>query len=132
MAIIKITVADILKTKNVTPGWYQCQVVKVHPPSKDAKEKGINYVFDCVILSNQEGAGKEIPARFHSSLIGKMAPFWFACTGKQIDPEEGVDTDECMGKKFDGKISPNNYQGQLYDNFENFVPFGASKEGAPF
>jgi hypothetical protein len=131
MAIIKITKADILKTKNVTPGWYQCQVIKVHPPNKAKESTTINYVFDCVILSGQEGADKEIPARFNSALIGKMAPFYFACTGKQIDPEEGIDTDDLMGKKFDGKIVPQQYQGQLYDNFDNFVPFGASKD-VPF
>jgi hypothetical protein len=131
MAIIKITKADILKTANVTPGWYGCQVIKVHSPAKAKDSDTINYVFDCVILPGQEKEGKEIPARFNSALIGKMAPFYYACTGKQIDPEQGVDTDEVMGKKFDGHITPNNYQGNLYDNFDNFVPYGASQDN-PF
>jgi hypothetical protein len=128
MAIIKITKADILKTKNVTPNWYSCQVVKVHQPTKAKDSDTINYVFDCVILPGQEGEGKEIPARFNSALIGKMVPFYSACIGKQISVEDGIDTDAFMGKKFDGHVTPNNYQGQLYDNFDNFVPFGASKD----
>jgi hypothetical protein len=126
--ILKVSKADILKTANVTPGWYQCQVIKVHPPKKAAESDTINYVFDCVILPGQEKEGKEIPARFNSALIGKIAPFWFACTGKQISSEDGIDTDELMGKKFDGHVTPNNYQGNLYDNFDNFVPLGASSD----
>lgn len=131
MAIIKITKADILKTANVTPGWYGCQVVKVHPPKKADNSDSINYVFDCVILPGQEKEGKEIPARFNSLLIGKMAPFYFACLGKQINIDEGIETDELMACKFDGFIQPQNYQGNMYDNFANFAPFGSS-EDRPF
>ena len=126
MAIIKITKADILKTKNVTPGWYKCQVVKVHPPTKAKDSDTINYVFDCVLLPGQEAEGKEIPARFNSALVGKMAPFYYAITGKQIDPEAGIDTDDLAGGKFDGHVVPKPYEGAIYDNFDNFMPFGSS------
>ena len=96
MALIKVTKADILKTQNVTPGWYGCQVVKVNAPEKSDKGNSVNYVFECRVLEGQEKAGKEVPARFNSLLIGKMDPFFYACTGKHMT-EDGVDTEECLG-----------------------------------
>lgn len=127
MPIIKVTKADILKTQNCTPGWYSCQVVKVNAPEKSSGGGSINYVIDCVILPGQEKEGKVIPARFNSQLIGKIAPLWFACTGTEIS-EDGLDLDELMGKKFDGKVVPNNYNGVMYDNFDSFVPYGRGKD----
>jgi hypothetical protein len=133
MPIIKVTKADILKTRNVTPGWYSCQVVKVHPPTKSKEGNTINYVFDCRILDGQECAGKEIPARFNSFVIGNLVPFVFACTGIEMDENNDFDTDKLLGAKFDGKVVPKNFEGNIYDNFEAYIPYGAGKDQvAPF
>ena len=128
MPIIPITKADLMKTTNLDPGWYGVQVIKVYPLEKATNSDSTNQKIDGEV----EGTGKVITMTFNSVLWGKLAPLWKACTGKEL--EEGkTDTDLLMGKKFDGKVGPRLYNGNLYDEFQAFLPYGASKgQQVPF
>lgn len=121
MPIIKVTKADLMKTVNLEPGWYGAQIVKVHPLEKATKGNSINHKFDAEV----EGTNKVITITFNSQLIGKIAPLWKAITGKEVSEE--FDTDELMGKKFDGKVGQRMYNDVMYDDFQAFLPYGTSK-----
>lgn len=122
MPIIKVTKADLMKTVNLETGWYGSTITKVYPIETAASGKSYNHKFDAEV----EGTGKVITMTFNSLLIGKMAPLYKSCTGKEI-PEGEFDTDELLGKKFDGKVGQRLYEGNMFDEFQAFLPYGTSK-----
>lgn len=128
MPIIKVTAADIAKTKNLEPGWYQAQVIKVHPLEKSSEGGSINQKIDFLI---ENANGKEITCTFNSKLMGKIAPLVETATGTIFQPGE-FDTDLLQGKKVDVKVQPNLYNGNLIDKIVLFLPYGKSKDVAPF
>lgn len=122
MPIIPITQADLMKTQNLDPGWYGAKIVKVHSTEKAKSGTSFNYPIDAEV----EGTGKVITMTFNSILIGKLNPLWKACTGTELTPSN-TDTDQLLGKKFDGKVGPRLYEGNMYDEFQAFLPYGTSK-----
>lgn len=128
MPVLKITQADIMKTKNLDPGWYGCQVVKVHALITAKSGGSINQKIDCLVEGTN---GKEIQMTFNTALLGKIAPLWEACLGKKLE-EGNFDTDELLNKKFDGKVGSRIYEGSVYDEIQLFLPYGKSKEAQPF
>lgn len=128
MPVLKITKADIAKTKNLEPGWYGAKVCRVHPLKRSAGGDSLNQQIDFLI----EGAdGKEIPVTFNTKLMGKIGDLWKAALGIQLDEGE-FDTDMLMGKTVDVKIQPKEYNGNMIDNILMYLPYGKSKEVAPF
>jgi len=128
MPILKITAADIQKTRNLEPGWYGAKICRVHPLKKSKEGDSINQQIDFVI---EGGQGKEIPVTFNTKLMGKIGDLWVAALGKPL--EEGTfDTDELMGKPVDVKVQPVLYNGNMIDNIVMYMPYGKSKEALPF
>ena len=128
MPVLRITQADIMKTKNLDPGWYGLQVVKIHPLKKAKSGDSTNQKITLLV---EGSGGKEIDETFNTALLGKMAPLWEACLGKKLVEGE-FDTDELLNKKCDGKIAPQEYEGNLYDHILLYLPYGKSKEAQPF
>jgi hypothetical protein len=128
MPVLKITAADIAKTKNLEPGWYGASVCKVHPLKNSSGGDSINQQIDFLIDKAQ---GKEIPVTFNTKLLGKIAPLWEAALGKKLDEGE-FDTDMLLGKKVDVKVQPVLYNGNMIDNILMYLPYGKSKDATPF
>src|SRR6266852_960348 len=114
MPVINITQADIMKTKNVNPGWYGAKVIKVHPLAPSKAKDSINQAID-IELENSDG--KVITKTYNSKLIGMIAPLIEAAMGKALDPGS-FDTDLLLGKKVDVKVVPVVQDGIIYDNIE--------------
>ena len=128
MPVLKITQADIMKTKNLEPGWYGVQIVKVHPLRQAKSGTSINQKITFLVEGSN---GKEIEETFNTALIGKIAPLWESCLGEKLGEGE-FDTDRLLNKKCDGKVVSQEYEGNLYDHIQLYVPYGKSKEVAPF
>lgn len=128
MPILKITAADIAKTKNLEPGWYGAQIVKVHPLKNSSGGDSINQQIDFLI---ENASGKEIPVTFNSKLLGKIGDLWFAAMGTPL-AEGQFDTDDLIRKKVDVKVAPELYNGNMIDKILLYLPYGKSKEAAPF
>lgn len=129
MPIIKVTKADLAKTLNLDPAWYQATIVKVHAPSRSKAGDSINFGLDYLI---DHPSGKEIPVTYNSKLMGKINEPYKAVFGKNLEPDTEFDLDMMLGKKLDVKIQPAEYNGNMIDNIVAYLPFGKSKEAAPF
>lgn len=128
MPVLKITKADIAKTKNLEPGWYGAKIIRVHPLKKSGDSLSINQAIDFLIEGPE---GKEIPVTFNSKLWGKLAPLWKAALGVELDEGE-FDTDMLIGKTVDVKVQAREFNGNMLDNILMYLPYGKSKEVAPF
>lgn len=128
MPVLKITKADIEKTKNLEPGWYGAKICRVHTLAKSAKGDSLNQQIDFLI---ENGSGKEISVTFNTKLLGKIAQLWEPAMGVPLD-EGDFDTDMLLGKKVDVKVQPVLYNGNNIDNIIMYLPYGKSKEAAAF
>lgn len=129
MPIIKVTQADLLKSKLIDPGYYGATIVKVSGLEKSKDGKSANQIITFRI----DGIGKEIDHYFNSQAFGMMSPLYKAVFLKDM-PEGEFDTDEFLGKKVDVKIFTDNYQGSLNSKIEGWVPYGKGKDAmaAPY
>jgi hypothetical protein len=128
MPVLKITAADIAKTKNLEPGWYGASVCRVHPLKNSSGGDSINQQIDFLI---EKANGKEIPVTFNTKLLGKIATLWEAALGTKLGEGE-FDTDHLLGKKVDVKVQPVLYNGNMIDNIIMYLPYGKSKDATPF
>lgn len=129
MPIIKVTKADLAKTLNLNPGWYQAQIVRVHPPKKSSAGDSINFQLDYLI---EHSSGKEIPVTYNSKLMGKINEPYKAVFGKDMDTDTEFDLDQLLGKKLDVKIQPVEYNGNMIDNIVGCLPYKKSMEANPY
>ena len=134
MPIIKITKSDLMKTKNVSTGWWGAKIIKIYPPAKSKAGDSVNYPIDFELEDNpkhgQNANGKVITKGFNSKLIGMLGPLFDAIGIKVID--DNYDTDLLLGKKCDVKVVQTSQGGLLYDNIDAFLPYGKGQEGSPF
>lgn len=132
MPAIKITAADIAKTRNLDPAWYGLSIVKVEGPTPSKDQKSINYTIT-FLVEGDKAAGKEIPFTLNSKLIGKVAPIYEACFGKKLEATDNFELESLVGKKCDGNIIQQTYNGNLIDNISAFAPYGVGRnQKAPF
>lgn len=130
MPLIRVTNADLMKTKNLAPGWYGIEVVKTElkqAKSGESVNVGITFLVE-------KSGGKEITQVFNSLLLGKIAEPYKALTGQDL-VESSFDTDIFVGKKCDGYIAQRQYEGNMFDEIQKFVPYGkgsAAENKAPF
>lgn len=129
MPVINVTQADILKTKVYDAGWYGATIAKVSDLTTAKSGTSMNLTITFAL----EGAaqGKEITETFNSQMWGKLAPLFFAATGKQQDPGQW-DTDVLAGKKVDVQLYIDNYNGNLNNKISNYLPLGKGQQGASF
>lgn len=125
MPLLKFTAADVLRTKVLEKGWYNVQVKTVSDftTSKAGDSNNIKITF---LVEGTEG--KEIERTYNSKAMSMMIPLIAACTGQVIKPENfDFDTDTLKGKKCDGKIDIEMYEGNPKNVLNDFVPHGKGK-----
>lgn len=128
MPIIKMTKADLAKTLNLNPGWYQAKIIRVHPPAKSSAGNSINFKIDYLI---EHSSGKEIPVTYNSQLLGKLNEPYKAIFGMDMNEGE-FDLDQWVGKTLDVKIQPVEYNGNMIDNIVQYLPYRKSLEAQVF
>lgn len=125
MPIIKVTQADILKSKLIDPDYYGSTIVKVSGLEKSKDGKSLNQIITFRI----DNVGKEIDHYFNSQAFGMMAPLHKAVFGTDMVEGE-FDTDTFLMKKVDSKIIIDNYNGSLNNKIEGWVPYGKGKDAS--
>ena len=131
MAIIKFTKADVLKSQLLEKNWYSFQVVRVEGPTPSKDKASMNYNFTCVLIDKSADLnGKELVVRGNSKWIVGLIPFIAACRGltqAEVPKDDfEFDTEEVLGAKFDGLVIQDLYEGNLKNDFENFLPYKKS------
>lgn len=132
MPILKITAADIAKSKVVPEGWYGLEVVRVSDFITSSKGDSANVVVSFRVEGTD---GKELDRYYNTKAIGMVIPLVEAVRGKKVDPEDfEFDTDELKGKKVDNKIVQEVYEGRIINKVsDNFLPYGQGKnQKTPF
>ena len=131
MPIIKVTAADVLRGKLLDEAWYGL-VIKGASDWKKAKTGDSVNCTVTFLVENTEG--KEIDYVINSTGLGFHVPLFSALAGKKLDPKDlEIDTSDWAGKKVDGKIKQDLYDGRLNNKIVDFVPYGQGKsQTAPF
>lgn len=133
MPILNITAADVLKSKNIDPGWYGAKVSAV----SDLKQSKAGDSVNCNVTFTIEGTeGKEIIRTYNSKAIGMIIPLFAAAQGKttaEIKPENfQIDTDVILNKQVDVKIVLDTYEGKLNNKVEDVLPYGKGRQALPY
>lgn len=133
MPLLKITAADILKSKNIDPGWYGAKVTAV----SDLKQSKAGDSVNCNVTFTIEGTeGKEIIRTYNSKALGMIVPLFAAAQGKEmkdIKPEAiEIDTDLILNKNVDVKIVLDTYEGKLNNKIEDVLPYGKGRVALPY
>jgi hypothetical protein len=125
--VINFTVGDILRSKLLEAQWYKWQITAVAGPTPNAKKDGVNFTVTFTLIDTGELDGKEITRTFSNKAIAMMIPLVAAARGIKVEsiPKENfqLDTDELVGKKIDGKISMDTYEGQIKNVLEDYMPY---------
>lgn len=134
MPLLKFTPADIQKSKLLTEGWYGLTVAKVSEwlPSKDTKSLNLTVTFTV------EGENdKELTYMINSTGMGFHVGLFAAILGIpaqkiQDNPSllESIDTDTLPGKKVDGHVVVDSYQGKNNNKVATFLPYGQGRSQA--
>lgn len=132
MSVIKFTPADILRGKTLDAGWYGLSIKSASDwaKSKDGNSMNCKVVF---IVDNSEG--KEIEYIINSGGLGFHVSLVAALMNvKTLDPKDiELDTETMAGKKVDGKLTVDEYNGNLQNKITQFLPYGQGKsQTAPF
>lgn len=133
MPLLRFTPADIQKSKLLEDAWYGLTVKKVSEwtPSKDGKSLNLN--ISLVVEGEND---KEIDYMINNTGMGFHVAFFAAVLGMPIkkiqdDPSilENFDTDTLPGKKVDGHIIQNTYNGSTNNKTApgGFLPYGQGR-----
>jgi hypothetical protein len=129
--VIQFSTADVLRNKVLPEGWYSWLISAIEGPTPNSKKDGVNYTAVFTLIEQGEEDGKEIRRVFSSKAMSMMIPLAAAVKGMTIDqiPKEGfaLDTDELVGKKVDGKVKTDVYEGQMKNVVEEYMPYKAGK-----
>src|ERR1700742_2108609 len=122
MPVIKITPADVLKGQLLPEGWYGLTIKHV---SDWAKAKNSNSMNVTVTFTVDKTEGKELQYWVNSNSLGMNMPLFNAMAGKKLEPAEiEVDTSTWIGKKLDGKIVQDTFNGNMNNKIADFLPSG--------
>lgn len=129
MPVISFSTGDILRSK-VLEGeqWLSWQINNVSPMRPNDDKSGFNWdvTFTLIEAPNSDLNGKEIKRTFSTKANGFAVDLFLAAEGKKKDEvKEGFngDTDSLMGKKIDGKVTVDVYNGQTNNRLEMYAPY---------
>jgi hypothetical protein len=133
MPLLKFTPADIQKSKLLDDGWYGLTVKKCTDwvPSKDGKS--LNLTVSMVVEGEND---KEIDYIINNTGMGFHVALFAAVMGipvKKVQDEpallESFDTESLPGKKVDGHIIQNTFNGSTNNKIANqgFLPYGKGR-----
>lgn len=126
MPVIRITAADIQKTKTIDEKWYPARIVKVGEVEASNDKKSMN--LRVVALLTHNGDGKEIECVFNSKLWGKLVPLIEAARGSMgsIKSEDfDFDSSEILNKDVDAYVVIDTFNGQNVNKINNWAPKGS-------
>lgn len=125
MAIIKITTADVLKSRILEAGWYGAKITAIAGPKASKNGDSINFDFDFTLDEKSIAPGKVVTRVFNSKAIGMVVPVVAAIRNAAVDPKDfDLDTDECLYKSLDVKLTVDIYEGQPKNVASEFAPYG--------
>lgn len=136
MPVINFTTADVMRSKILEKGWRPMQITAVTGPTPNKAKDGVNFTVTFTLIDSGDLDGKEFQRVFSSKAISMMLGLVAAVRGiKQNEiPKESfsVDTDELLGKKIDGLVDTDTYEGQLKNICEVYLPYKTSSNQQPF
>lgn len=125
MAKIPVSKADLLAAV-VIPDirWFSFSIQKVDV-EKSSKGDSFNIIVYGDIIEDEKYEGKQIRTYFNTKAPGRLVPLHSAVTGLKMDEPGDIDTDEFVGKKFDGKVGTRTMEGGgLINEIQEFLPYG--------
>jgi hypothetical protein len=133
MPLLKLTPADILKSKVLEDSWYglTCKSVSDWLPSADKQSTNCTVKF---IVEDSDG--KEIDYVINSKGMGFHTGLIAVMIGKSLQEVQKkpelleADTDLWPGAKCDGHIVQDSYQGRANNKIAAFLPYGKGRAQA--
>lgn len=125
MTVLKLSGADVLRSKIVRPGWYELEITDY--TEKPAKDKlSMTYRFD---FSITEGDFANVPLQkvYSEKALGMMIGLLKAL-GYEVSEEGGtfeLEANQLKGKKIKGKVQNKEYEGKPQNEITDFLPLGA-------
>lgn len=137
MSLIKFTTGDVLRSKLLENGWYKWAITSIKGPYPSAAGDSNNFdVVFTLIEHTDETNGKELKRVFSAKAISMMIPLICAVRGVKPDTmkPEGFDFDfdELLGKKVDGLVTSEIYQGNMQNRVETYAPYGTTSNTPAF
>lgn len=130
MPVIRLTAADILKGELIDKGWYGLLIKGVSDWTASKDGKSVNVTVTFVVDGT---SGKEIDYVINQKGLGFHTALFSAIAGTKLKPEDiEVDTSTWAGKKLDGKVIQEEYNGRLSNKISDFLPPGAGKNQPVF
>lgn len=115
---------DMLRSKVVEPGWYNC-IIKGVSQEAASTDGSTNTIVDFVVI---DGPQKDVPLRryFSEKAPGFAVNFFKAC-GAQIG-EQGAtfDVEKSIGRKMQVFVKNEEYGGSMRNRVEDFRPMPGS------
>lgn len=130
MPVIKLTEADLAKTKTLESNWYPATIVKISDWTKSKDGVSMNVVFTFRVDA-AAAAGKELDHYFNTKLLGMITPLVEAVSGQKATPGE-VNTDAMLMKQIDIHLVTDTYNGNLQNKIDNFLPLGKGTAGPAY
>ena len=108
--------------------WASFNISAVTGPTKNAAGDGVNYIVHLTLIENAVADlnGKEFKRTFSSKAMGMMIPLFAAVQVvdvQSIKDDFQADTDTLIGKKLDGKITVDQYEGRFNNKVEEYLPY---------
>lgn len=127
MPVINVTKGDILASSTIQEVGYYSMVVSKIDLETSKNGDSTNIIVNCEVIDDPKWEGKQIRTYFNSKGIGNILPLYAATTGVKLDGAGALNTDDMVGKKFDGKIGTRPYEGRLVNEIQDYLPYGAGK-----
>ena len=133
MPILRLTPADILKSKVLDDAGYgmECKKVSDWLPSADKQSTNCTVTF---VLENTDG--KELDYLINSKGMGFHTGLIAVMIGKSLKEVQAkpelleADTDLWPGKKVDGHVIQDSFNGRPNNKISEFLPYGKGREKA--
>lgn len=134
MSVIKFSTGDVLRSKMLANDWYKWLITAIRGPypSKDQTSNNFEVTFT-LIEHTPDTNGKEMKRVFSAKAMSMMIPLIEAVRGVPAGTlKEGFDFDfdEFLGKKVDGLVTTDTYEGQLQNRVETYAPYGSPHQSA--
>lgn len=126
MPIIKITDDAINRSKSPDSGWHLGKIQEFH--QEDSKDKkSTNWIFDIVIVSEGDNAGRYAFARFNSKAAGMLVGTGFlpAALDQPINAGIEFNPEELITKELYIEVGDKVYEGKIQKEIKAYAPASA-------
>lgn len=138
MSIINFTPGDVLRSRVLDQGWASFVISSVTYQQNKEKDAMNWKVIFTLIDKSPELDGKVIERYFSDKAPSMMLPLIYAARGikmvdkmKEIPEGFAFDTEELVGKKVDGNVKQDTYQGNINNKLEEYAPYKSAVGAGP-